>query len=131
LLGYSLSKEEVKAYFDMEGLPYKVTQDTFFVEPPSFRHDLEIEEDLVEEIARMKGYNEFIETPIVAELRSGSVEPTMKLNDQIREIMCNFGLTEIVTSTLTNEELLDKFSLFDESTTNQNLKSSYRRYVLI
>ncbi len=117
LLGYSLSKEEVKAYFDMEGLPYKVTQDTFFVEPPSFRHDLEIEEDLVEEIARMKGYNEFIETPIVAELRSGSVEPTMKLNDQIREIMCNFGLTEIVTSTLTNKETLAKFNLFDESAT--------------
>ena len=117
LLGYSLSKEEVKTYFDMEGLPYRVEENTFFVEPPSFRHDLEIEEDLVEEIARMKGYNEFIETPIVAELRSGSIEPTMKLNDHIREIMCNFGLTEIVTSTLTNEELLAKFSLFDESST--------------
>ena len=117
LLGYSLSKEEVKTYFDMEGLPFNISQDTFSVEPPSFRHDLEIEEDLVEEIARMKGYNEFIETPIVAELRSGSIEPTMKLNDHIREIMCNFGLTEIVTSTLTNEELLAKFSLFDESST--------------
>ena len=39
------------------GLPVTEGEGTVTVQPPSFRFDLQIEEDLIEEVARMVGYN--------------------------------------------------------------------------
>jgi len=114
LLGEDISKEEIKKYFDMEGFDYKEIENGFLVSAPSFRQDISIEEDLIEEIIRMRGYNEFSEKPIVAPLRSGSFEPIVKFNMELREVLLRLGLNEIVTSTLTNKEILSKFGLYDE-----------------
>jgi phenylalanyl-tRNA synthetase beta chain len=57
LLGAALSPDTIADVFTRLALPFRRQGDEFIVAPPSYRFDLAIEEDLVEEIARIHGYD--------------------------------------------------------------------------
>lgn len=57
VLGIALSADTVAEMFHHLGLAVVRDGDDFVVTPPSYRFDLEIEEDLIEEIARIHGYD--------------------------------------------------------------------------
>ncbi|KZE29804.1 phenylalanine--tRNA ligase subunit beta [Crenobacter luteus] len=57
VLGLSLSGDEIAAIFARLGLTASANAEGFDVAAPSFRFDIEIEEDLIEEIARVFGYD--------------------------------------------------------------------------
>ncbi|HSC99583.1 MAG TPA: phenylalanine--tRNA ligase subunit beta [Casimicrobiaceae bacterium] len=63
LLGIELSTGQIADVFARLQLPFVRDGDDFTVMPPSYRFDLAIEEDLVEEIARIHGYDEIPATP--------------------------------------------------------------------
>ncbi|MDR1850279.1 MAG: phenylalanine--tRNA ligase subunit beta, partial [Zoogloeaceae bacterium] len=56
VLGIPFTAETVADFLQRLALPFTQTDDTFFVTPPSYRFDLTIEADLIEEIARLHGY---------------------------------------------------------------------------
>ena len=56
VLGIGVSDAEIAAIFSRLGLASARTADGFDVTPPSYRFDIAIEEDLIEEIARIHGY---------------------------------------------------------------------------
>jgi phenylalanyl-tRNA synthetase beta chain len=56
LLGVALPVSEIAAIFSRLGLAFTQSGDDFLVTPPSYRFDLAIEEDFVEELARLHGY---------------------------------------------------------------------------
>jgi phenylalanyl-tRNA synthetase beta chain len=56
VLGIGVSDAEIAAIFSRLGLAVAKTADGFSVTPPSYRFDIAIEEDLIEEIARIYGY---------------------------------------------------------------------------
>ncbi len=57
IIGVPLSATQITEIFTRLGLPFEFSNDTFLVTPPSYRFDLEIEEDLIEEIARVYGFD--------------------------------------------------------------------------
>jgi phenylalanyl-tRNA synthetase beta chain len=57
LLGIPVPASEMAAIFDRLGLAHTRAGDDLVVTPPSYRFDLAIEEDFVEEIARLAGYD--------------------------------------------------------------------------
>ncbi len=57
LLGWALLAADIGAIFDRLGFTYERTGDDFTVTPPSYRFDLTCEEDFVEEVARVYGYD--------------------------------------------------------------------------
>jgi phenylalanyl-tRNA synthetase beta chain len=57
VLGITLPDERIEAMLMSLGLAVERVADGFRVTPPSFRFDIEIEEDLIEEIARLHGYD--------------------------------------------------------------------------
>ncbi len=63
VLGIALTADTVAEMFQRLGLVVVRDGDDFVVTPPSYRFDLEIEEDLIEEIARLYGYDNI---PVVA-----------------------------------------------------------------
>ncbi len=57
VLGVKLSSETIADVFARLRLPFVREGDDFVVTPPSYRFDLAIEEDLIEEVARIRGYD--------------------------------------------------------------------------
>lgn len=56
VLGVEVTRDEVTHIFTQLGLQHTIDGDTFVVTPPSYRFDLFIEEDLIEEVARVYGF---------------------------------------------------------------------------
>src|SRR5690606_23634925 len=63
VLGLPLECAEVEDIFSRLGPSFKVNDDVFEVEPPSYRFDLAIEEDLIEEVARIYGFERIPDQP--------------------------------------------------------------------
>lgn len=64
VIGVAVPAEEMATIFRRLALPCVVDGDAFVVTPPSFRFDLEIEEDLIEEVARVYGFERIpVEAP--------------------------------------------------------------------
>ncbi len=108
LLGEDVSKEEVKKYLEFEGLKCVDKGEYFEVHYPSFRRDLNIEVDVIEEVLRMKGYNSFDEKPIFAPLKSARRTEEEQFLWDLKEKLVREGLMEIQTVSLIGANLLEK-----------------------
>ena len=96
VLGIPLAESQVVQLLDQLGFNYRHVDGSFDVVPPSYRFDIEIEEDLIEEIARLHGYDKIPATPPVAELLMLPT-PGDRLNPSwLRDAMAARGYQEIV-----------------------------------
>src|SRR5690606_25053272 len=66
VLGIALEHDQVESIFTRLGLSFSVVDGVFTVTPPSYRFDLTIEEDLIEEVARIYGFENIPDLPPVA-----------------------------------------------------------------
>ncbi|MBI5897975.1 MAG: phenylalanine--tRNA ligase subunit beta [Rhodocyclales bacterium] len=87
VLGIALPAERIEAMLKSLGLAVERVAEGFRVTPPSFRFDIEIEEDLIEEIARLHGYDNIPSLPPVARMAmmpaSESAKSAMALRRQV------------------------------------------------
>lgn len=110
LLGTDISRIEMKNL--LEKLQFKVkdsksSQENFWVFVPSFRHDIEIEADLIEEIARTYGYDKIpIKYPAV-KTKQAQKKEVKSLTDFTNEFFRGCGFDEIMTLPLTNQNHQD------------------------
>jgi phenylalanyl-tRNA synthetase beta chain len=96
VLGVKMAGEAVSAIFDRLGLPHTVTDDVFVVQPPSYRFDLHIEEDLIEEVARIHGFEQIPDQPPVA-LAKMRAQPEARRNAHaVRRHMAALDYQEVV-----------------------------------
>lgn len=80
ILGVPVTQVDVAEIFRSLGLDFEVQGDDFIVNPPSYRFDLEIEEDLIEEVARIYGFERIPDVPPMARAKMFS-EPEVKRGD--------------------------------------------------
>ena len=66
IIGVAIGAEEIAQIFTRLGLAFTHEGDTFAVTPPAYRFDIEIEEDLIEEVARIYGFEKIPARPPVA-----------------------------------------------------------------
>ncbi len=103
VLGMPLSQAQCSAA--LTGLGLSVTQGDGFltVMPPSYRFDLQIEEDLIEEVARMVGYHNLPPTPPQAPIRA-SVRPETQRNAfAVRRSLAALGYQETINFSFVEE----------------------------
>lgn len=80
------------------------------VSAPYWRTDIFSKIDLVEEIARITGYDKIPQTYLSAELPKKEPQPLVNLRTSLKERMIGQGFQEILTYSLTNLELMGKIS---------------------
>ncbi len=107
-LGVVLKPEEVTDI--LESLSLHTTFDhkllTFKSLIPSWRDkDITIEEDLIEEVARIHGYHNLPTTLPVGELAGAQPEPIFPIENRIKVMLKDFGFTEVLNLSLTSKEL--------------------------
>ena len=85
------------------GLPVTEGEGTLTVTPPSFRFDLQIEEDLIEEIARMVGYEQLHTTPPRAPITARLRAEASRSPYAVRRQMAGLGYQETINYSFVEE----------------------------
>jgi phenylalanyl-tRNA synthetase beta chain len=92
------------------------------VKVPSYRPDIEREIDLVEEIARLYGYNQIpVSLPFGAATKGKRVDG-QEISAKIKEVLISCGLNEVVTFSFINPAVFDRFGLPPESPYRNTIK---------
>ncbi|MBU3609382.1 phenylalanine--tRNA ligase subunit beta [Polynucleobacter wuianus] len=103
VIGIPLTNEIIADVFKRLGFEFKQESDVFVVTPPSYRFDIEIEEDLIEEVARMYGFENIPDLPPVASLKMSAKAEAKRGIHLLRQRLAlqgyqeavNFGFTDL------------------------------------
>ncbi|MCL7487474.1 MAG: phenylalanine--tRNA ligase subunit beta [Desulfobulbaceae bacterium] len=112
LLGIDISGSEIAAY--LKSIDFGVQPEAdgvLMVNVPSFRIDIEREVDLIEEIARMVGYNDIPTTMPQMTMDYPQRDRLRALRNQIAGIMTSRGFTEAINYSFTSENHLDLLNI--------------------
>lgn len=109
LIGLALSEAEVARIFDRLGFSYEINDTTFNVTIPSRRWDISISADLVEEVARIYGYNNLPSTLPQTESIPGKLTKTQRMKRFLKEFLQSTGFSEAVSYALTTPEKAKRF----------------------
>ncbi|NNE61993.1 MAG: phenylalanine--tRNA ligase subunit beta, partial [Woeseia sp.] len=104
LLGVTIADDTVTR--NLQGLQFDVdvTDDGWRATPPSFRFDIVIEEDLVEEVARVYGYDQIDENTAVSETPLEPVAENKIPVNRIAEILLGRDFQEVITWSFVDAE---------------------------
>ncbi len=113
VLGMHVADAEVERILRALGMRVETTADGWQVTPPSRRFDIEIEEDLIEEVARVHGYDRVPTRTPSGELRLG-LRPEAQLAPQrLRAQLAARGYREAICYSFVARELLQRWALAD------------------
>ncbi len=103
VIGMPLAQAQCVNALSRLGLPLVEEEGQITVLPPSWRFDIQIEEDLIEEVARMVGFDKLPETPPVA-----PVVPTAQTESQrsawdVRHALAGLGYQETINYSFVDE----------------------------
>ncbi|MGH7323446.1 MAG: phenylalanine--tRNA ligase subunit beta [Candidatus Rokuibacteriota bacterium] len=97
LLGTAPPRAEAERILTGLGLSVREQGDDLDVEVPSFRRDLTMEDDLVEEVIRVWGYDKIPSTLMSGPLRSVELPAALQQAETVRRALVGAGLSEVVT----------------------------------
>ncbi|MDP2366294.1 MAG: phenylalanine--tRNA ligase subunit beta, partial [Ignavibacteria bacterium] len=103
ILGYEVPPEKIKNIFSRLGLAIKIlSEDKLLVSVPTFRPDIEREIDLIEEIARIHGYDNI---PTVTKINITLEKKTDEtvFDENIRQAATSLGFFEMINNPLQSE----------------------------
>lgn len=110
LLGTDIPAEEVEEILARLGMPAKLEQGAWTVAAPTYRFDIQIEEDLVEEIARIHGYDQVPEVPGSATLRIQPRSEERVPISRLKDLLVARGYNEAVTYSFVDPDLQSMLS---------------------
>ncbi|MBT8557509.1 phenylalanine--tRNA ligase subunit beta [Polynucleobacter paneuropaeus] len=96
VIGIPLTTQIVSGVFQGLNFDFKLESDTFIVTPPSYRFDIEIEEDLIEEVARMYGFESIPDHPPLASLKMSAKPEAKRAVHLLRQRFALQGYQEAV-----------------------------------
>lgn len=104
IIGIAISADEMAGIFARLGLEARREADeAFVVTPPSWRFDIEIEEDLIEEIARVHGFDRIPALPPQAPAAMRVMEEGRRSLHQLRDRMAAAGYQEVINFSFVEE----------------------------
>ena len=117
LLGISLAIEEVQALLRRLQCEVLIKGNVLQVSPPSYRFDLKIDVDLIEEIARMVGYEN-----IPADVKALAINTTGEMQEDqlasMKDLLVSRGYHEVVSFSFIDQ---DTETLFNDQTASKVL----------
>lgn len=118
-LGADISGDDMKEY--LEALEFTVDS-SFNVTVPSFRDDVEIEADVIEEITRIYGYDNIPTKLMDTTFTQGSKSYEQKLIDRAKDNLTAQGLYEVFTYSFVSPGVFSKINLKAESPLRNAIK---------
>ena len=105
VLGVDFPTEQVSGVLASLGFTVEQSADgAMAVIPPYWRTDVGIEEDVVEEVARIVGYDVVEGEPLGGRVPEAILQPERELREKVRDALVSFGLQETIFHTLVSAE---------------------------
>jgi len=100
VLGVPISNDEIADIFTRLGMPYTLSDDSddaaIVVTPPSYRFDLAIEADLIEEVARLYGFARLPDTPPMARAKMRAIPEAQRSVHRLRAAVAAQDYQEVI-----------------------------------
>ncbi|GCF93629.1 phenylalanine--tRNA ligase beta subunit [Enterococcus florum] len=129
-LGTNLTIKDVDAVFQALDFEFTEKEGQYTVTVPPRRWDITIEADLMEEIARIYGYNNIPSTLPEGQTVAGHFTSEQKMTRKVRSLLEGDGLTEAISYALTTEEKAQQFLTRESRLTRLDWPMSEERSVL-
>ncbi|MHC5248049.1 phenylalanine--tRNA ligase subunit beta [Enterococcus sp. LJL90] len=129
-LGTDLTEEQVNEILTALGFGYEVVEGDYSITIPPRRWDITIEADIIEEVARIYGYDNLPSTLPSGETVAGSLTAEQRVTRQIRGILEGSGLSEAISYALTTAEKSVEFTVQPTKLTRLDWPMSEERSVL-
>ncbi|MFZ2407711.1 MAG: phenylalanine--tRNA ligase subunit beta [Methylobacter sp.] len=104
-LGINLANEQVVDIFQRLGMSVQTLPDSWSVTPPGCRFDIAIEADLIEEIARIVGYNNLPNSSLLMRSELGKATEAVLDLDRAKDLLVDRGYQEAITYSFVDEEI--------------------------
>ena len=111
LLGTDLDLSSIRDTLGRLGIEAKPQGEGLVCVAPSHRNDIAIREDLIEEIARIHGYDRIPATGMIAALGAVSEAPHWRIADETRDALVASGLMEVMSFPFLDPKDLDRLSI--------------------
>ena len=124
ILGTNLNNEVIKEKLLKIGCLIENKNSIFLVTPPSWRQDISIKEDLVEEVARLYGYDSIKNEPMNIKKRLNNIANiNQKSKKKIKEVLVSRNINEIINWSFVNKEWEIIFGNKELGTSSYNYSS--------
>jgi len=111
LIGVDIEESFVKKTLLNIGFKIEGEGKVFTVTPPSYRNDVERSIDIIEEIARLYGYDNIPATLPVMQMSPAPEHKTQGLIKTLKDSMVSSGFSEVINFSFMNPDSLDKMNL--------------------
>ncbi|HDC8857452.1 TPA: phenylalanine--tRNA ligase subunit beta [Staphylococcus aureus] len=116
-IGFDLSQNDIVTIFNQLGFDTEINDDVITVQVPSRRKDITIKEDLIEEVARIYGYDDIPSTlPVFEKVTSGQLTDRQYKTRMVKEVLEGAGLDQAITYSLVSKEDATAFSMQQHQT---------------
>ena len=103
VIGMPLTVSQCEGALTRLGLPVNVQGDVLTVTPPAYRFDLQIEEDLIEEVVRVVGYDHLPDTPPKAPITARLRTEAQRAPYAVRHRLAHLGYQETINFSFVEE----------------------------
>jgi phenylalanyl-tRNA synthetase beta chain len=103
VIGMPLTVSQCEGALTRLGLPVSVQGDVLTVTPPAYRFDLQIEEDLIEEVVRVVGYDHLPDTPPKAPITARLRPEAQRAPYAVRHRLAHLGYQETINFSFVEE----------------------------
>lgn len=111
LLGVKISQAKAADYLIRLGCTVERGTGDWKVTPPTWRGDLKIQEDLIEELGRLSDYSTFPKTHLTAALKPTTLPSGLALEGNARHFFASVGFSEVLTYPYYGQQQRDLFGL--------------------
>lgn len=114
-IGKDFTDKEITHILTKLSFEVSENKNEYIITIPTFRlEDIKIKEDIIEEIARMHGYNNIQQTPLFSEINPAVSNNLRRLEKRIKTILIGCGYNESISYSFLSEKDLDLFELKEE-----------------
>ncbi|HEG7470614.1 TPA: phenylalanine--tRNA ligase subunit beta [Staphylococcus aureus] len=116
-IGFDLSQNDIVTIFNQLGFDTEINDDVITMLVPSRRKDITIKEDLIEEVARIYGYDDIPSTlPVFDKVTSGQLTDRQYKTRMVKEVLEGAGLDQAITYSLVSKDDATAFSMQQRQT---------------
>ncbi len=111
LLGTDIRDEKMLQILNSLYIESRLEKEKIISKIPSFRKDLKIEADLIEEVGRIHGFHNILPKPLEGNILKGSKSELRKVEDKCKNVLYGLGLYEITTYSFISPKEYDRFNV--------------------